>query len=360
MAEPRILNVAEAIREATDIAMERDSRIFVMGEGVADPKAIFGTTTGLKERYGAERVFETPIAENGFTGVAIGAALMGRRPLIIHQRVDFSLLSVEQIFNNAAKTCYVTEGRHRVPLVIRMIVGRGWGQGPAHSQSLEGLFAMVPGLKVVMPTTACEAKGQLIAALEDDNPVIMIEHRWVHYATGVVPEGYYTTPLDGPRRVREGEDVTIVATSYMLLEALRAAETLERAGIRAEVIDMAVLRPFEPELIIQSVRKTGRLLCVDTGFRRFGVGAEIVAAVAETALDSLVKPPVRLGLPEHPTPSSRALLKDFYPTALSIIDAVAALTDADAERLAGPCEAFAAELAKLPMDVPHPTFCGPF
>lgn len=360
MAEMRILNVAEAIREATDIAMARDPRIFVMGEGVSDPKAIFGTTAGLAERHGAARVMEMPIAENGFTGIAIGAAIMGRRPLIVHQRVDFALLSLEQLFNNAAKTCYITEGRHTVPIVVRMIVGRGWGQGPAHSQSLESLFAMVPGLKVVMPTTAREAKGQLIAALEDPNPVIMIEHRWVHYATGHVPEGYYTVPLDGPRRVREGGDVTIVATSYMLLEALRAAETLAKVGVGADVIDMAVLRPFEADLIVESVRRTGRLLCVDTGFRRFGIGAEVVATVVERALESLIKPPVRLGLPEHPTPSTRALLADFYPTTLSIIDAAAALADIDPARLAVPRAELALELAKLPVDVPHPTFRGPF
>lgn len=359
-ADTRLMNVAAALREATDLCMARDPRVFVMGEGVADPKAIFGTTAGLTERYGRDRVMEMPIAENGFTGVAIGAALLGRRPLIIHQRVDFALLALEQLVNNAAKTRYVSNGRHRVPLVVRMIVGRGWGQGPAHSQSLDALFAMIPGLKLVMPTTAREAKGQLIAAIEDDDPVMMIEHRWVHYATGHVPEGYYTVPLDGPRRVREGGDVTIVATSYMLLEALRAADTLAQAGVQADVIDMAVPRPFRPRMVVDSVRRTGRLLCIDTGFRLFGIGAELVASVAEQALGSLAKPPVRLGLPDHPTPSTRALLTDFYPTALSIIDAAADLADAPVERIAGPREALAVELSKLPMDVPHPTFRGPF
>jgi len=360
MPETRVLNVAEAIREATDIAMERDPRVFVMGEGVADPKGIFGTTAGLAERHGHDRVIEMPIAENGFTGIAIGASLMGRRPIIVHQRVDFALLSLEQLFNNAAKISYVTGGRHSVPLVVRMVVGRGWGQGPAHSQSLETLFAMVPGLKVVMPTTANEAKGQFLAAVEDDNPVIFIEHRWVHYAKGEVPEGHYTTPLDGPRVVRPGRDATIVATSYMLLETLRAAEALSAAGIEVEVIDMAVLRPFLPDRIVDSVRRTGRLITVDTGSRRYGVGAEIVATVVERALNDLVRPPVRLGLPEHPTPSTRALLRDYYPTALTIIDTVAGITDADAGRVAAARRDLAAELAKLPMDVPHPTFRGPF
>lgn len=360
MPDPRILSVADALTEATDMALARDPRVFIMGEGVADPKAIFGTTAGLVQRYGADRVIEMPLAENGFTGVAIGAAIMGRRPLIIHQRVDFALLALEQLFNNAAKTCYITEGRHRVPLVVRMVVGRGWGQGPAHSQSLETLFSAIPGLKVVMPATAREAKGQLLAAIEDDNPVMLIEHRWVHYARGEVPVEYYTTPLDGPRIVRSGSDLTIVATSYMLLEALRAAEALAKAGIMAEVVDMAVLRPFSPHVIIESVRRTGRLLCVDTGFRLYGVGAEVTAAVAEHAFDCLRKPPMRLGLPDHPTPSTRALLDNFYPTALGIIDAAVALTDLSVERAAEPRAALAAELAQLPIDVPHPTFRGPF
>jgi acetoin:2,6-dichlorophenolindophenol oxidoreductase subunit beta len=360
MVETRRINVAEALREATDLCMARDPRVFVMGEGVADPKSIFGTTQGLLETYGRDRVMEMPIAENGFTGVAIGAALMGRRPLIIHQRVDFALLTLEQLFNNAAKVRYVSNGRHKAPVVVRMIVGRGWGQGPAHSQSLETLFAMIPGLRVVMPTTAREAKGQLIAALEGDDPVMMIEHRWVHYAVGDVPVGHYSTPLDGPRRVREGSDVTIVATSYMLLEALRAAEVLAEAGVQADVIDMAVLRPFNPQMVVESVKRTGRLLCVDTGFRQFGVGAELTACVVEQAFTSLAKPPVRLGLPEHPTPSTRALLTNFYPTAVSIIDAVASLVDAPPARIAEQRRVMVDELSRLPMDVPHPTFRGPF
>ena len=360
MPDNRLITVADALREAMDIALARDDNVLLMGEGVADPKGIFGTTTGLVDKYGDERVIEMPVAENGFTGMAIGAALMGCRPVVVHQRVDFSLLSVEQLFNNAAKTFYVTGGGHTVPMVVRMIIGRGWGQGPAHSQALETLFALVPGLKVVLPTTAREAKGQLLAAIEDDNPVIMVEHRWVHYARGEVPEGYYTVPLDGPRRVREGNAATIVATSYMLLEAMRAADALEDVGIDCEVFDLAVLRPFRPEAIIESVRRTGRLLVVDTGFRLFGAGAELVAAVAEGAFDKLVEPPRRLGLPEHPTPSSRALLTNYYPSATMIVDAVAELTRTHSHRLNERRAALAEMLATLPVDVPNPTFQGPF
>ena len=360
MSEPRLLSVAEALREATDLCLARDSRVFVLGEGVADPKGIFGTTLGLVERYGRQRVMEMPLAENGFTAMAIGAALMGQRPLIIHQRVDFSLLSLEQLFNNAAKTCYITRGRHRVPLVVRMIIGRGWGQGPAHSQSLETLFAYIPGLKVVMPATAREAKGMLIAAIEDENPVIFIEHRWVHYATGEVPAGYYTVPLDRPRVARPGSDVTIVATSYMVFEALSAATALAKAGVEAEVIDLAVLRPLNAGPILDSVRRTGHLVTVDTGFRLLGPGAEIVAAVTEGAFGALRRAPLRLGLDDHPTPSSRTLLGDFYPTALSIFDGVAAMLELPAERLAPARAGVVETLAKLPADIPNPAFRGPF
>ena len=250
-AAERVINASEAIREATALAMEQDPRVFVMGEGATDPKGIFGTTSGLRERFGDARVMEMPISENGFTGVAIGAALMGQRPIVIHQRVEFCLLAMEQLVNNAAKTHYVTGGAHSVPLVVRLVVGRGWGQGPAHSQSLEGLFAQVPGLKVVMPSSAADAKGLLLGAVEDDNPVIFIEHRWVHYASGSVPEGYQAVPLDGPSRVREGKHVTMVASSYMTLEAMQACDALARQGCEVELFDLRVLRPLRLDAIVE-------------------------------------------------------------------------------------------------------------
>ena len=245
MPESRILNAAEALREAMDLALERWPEVYLIGEGVADPKGIFGTTVGLAEKYGPDRVIEMPVAENGLTGVAIGSALLGQRPVLVHQRVDFALLSLEQLFNTAAKSHYVTGGKHKVPLVVRMIVGRGWGQGPQHSQSLEAVFAHVPGLKVVMPATPAEFKGLLLGAIEDDNPVLMLEHRWLHYVTGEVPDGFTASPIEGPRLARAGKDVTVVASSYMVLEALRAADALSQAGCEAEVFDLRVLRPLD-------------------------------------------------------------------------------------------------------------------
>ena len=186
----RILSASQAILEATDQIMKKDSNLILIGEGINDPKAIFGTTSNLSLKYGKSRVIESPISENGITGIAIGLAINNFKVLLIHQRVEFALLSIEQIFNNAAKSFYVTNGKHRVPIVIRMIIGRGWGQGPAHSQSLETIFSYIPGLKVLIPSSAYDAKGMLISAFNDPNPVLILEHRWLHFVTGFVPKKF--------------------------------------------------------------------------------------------------------------------------------------------------------------------------
>jgi pyruvate dehydrogenase E1 component beta subunit len=360
MPNTRLITAADALREATELSMQRDERIYLMGEGVADPKGIFGTTLGLLERFGPQRVIEMPVAENGLTGIAIGSAVRGMRPLMVHQRVDFALLALEQIFNNAAKFHYVSAAAHKVPLVIRLVIGRGWGQGPAHSQSLETLFSCIPGLKVVMPSTASDCKGMLIAALEDDNPVAFLEHRWVHYATGEVPEGYYTVPLDGPRIARQGKDATIVATAYMVYEALLAAEALAKLGISTEVIDLRVIRPLNTAPILDSVRKTRHLITIDTGHRLHGIGGEIVAQVIEQDHGALAAAPIRLGLPDHPTPSSRTLAANYYPTALTIAQAVAYNLGLDEEKIAPALEEIRAVMLKSPSDVPNQAFRGPF
>ena len=276
MSETRTLTMGDAIREGlTEAALKHASVIF-FAEGVADPSSVYGTLTGLDKHIAKERIIEMPVAENALTGVAVGAAMMGKRPVLSFHRVEFALLALEQIVNNAAKAHYISNGRHSVPLVIRLVIGRGWGQGPEHSQSLEAVFAHFPGLKVVMPTYPKDAKGMAIAAVEDNNPVIMIEHRWCHYVRGHVPAGYYAEPLDGPRAVHQGKDLTIVATSYMTLEAVRAAQQLEKLGFSATVFDLRVLRPLVLDRVFASVAETGRLITVDTGFRRYGIGAEIV------------------------------------------------------------------------------------
>jgi pyruvate/2-oxoglutarate/acetoin dehydrogenase E1 component len=360
MPTERVITSAQAIRDALAESMRERPEVYLMGEGVADPSGIFGTVEGLFAEFGPERVVEMPVAENGLTGIAIGTALMGRRPVMTHQRVDFALLCLEQLFNTAAKSHYVTGGRHRVPLTVRMVIGRGWGQGPQHSQSLEALFAQIPGLKVVMPSTPYDFKGMLHAAIADDNPVIFLEHRWLHYVTGAVPDGAYHAPLDGPKIVHPGDRLTVVATSYMVLEALRAATALERVGCPIEVIDLRVLRPLNVSPILASVRKTGRLIVCDTGWTQFGIGAEIIASVVERDLGALKERPARIGLPDHPTPSSLSLAETYYPSSKEIVDRVAQLCGLQPAAIAQAQEEVKAARQGVPIDKPDPSFKGPF
>jgi len=350
----RELKFFQAINEAIDLCMARDPTVYIMGLGVPDPKGIFGTTLGLQQKYGATRVMDMPTSENGMTGVAIGSALVGMRPIMTHQRIDFAVLAIEQIVNQAANWHYMFGGKMSAPLVIRMIIGRGWGQGPQHSQSLQAWFAHVPGLKVVMPTTPYDAKGLLISSIEDNNPVIFIEHRWLYNIAGHVPEGIYRVPLGQAKVIREGDDLTIAATSYMTLEALRAAEMLVEEGVHAEVVDIRTLKPLDYSLIRDSVRKTGHLIVADTGWKTFGVGAEIVARVAEEALSALKSPPKRVALPDCPTPTTPALAKHYYPRAVHIV--------AMARRMLGlgGDESVLHLTTSVPLDVPDLSFKGPF
>jgi pyruvate dehydrogenase E1 component beta subunit len=359
-ANQRIITMGDAIREALLESLDRNPAVFLFGQGVADPSSMWGTQKGIVERFGADRVLEMPVAENGAIGAAIGAAMCGQRPVIALQRVEFSLLAFEQIVNNAAKAHYVSNGQHRVPMVIRLVIGRGWGQGPEHSQSLEAVYAHFPGLKVVMPAFAADAKGMLTAAIEDDNPVIFIEHRWLHYATGHVPVGYYVTPLDGPRVVHGGKDVTIVATSHTVLEAMRAAYALADASCSVEVIDLRVLRPLNLDPIVESVHKTGRLITLDTGFVQYGIGSEIVAGITAAAFEALKVAPRRLGLPDHPTPSSRGMVPGYYPDAPLIVRTVGDILQLDSGHVQNIVAKLDAQRKDLPIDVPDPFFKGPF
>jgi pyruvate dehydrogenase E1 component beta subunit len=350
----RELKFFQAINEAIDQCMARDPAVYLMGLGVPDPKGIFGTTLGLQKKYGAQRVMDMPTSENAMTGVAIGSALTGMRPIMVHQRLDFALLAMEQIVNQAAKWHYMFGGQMKVPLVIRMIIGRGWGQGPQHSQGLQSWFAHVPGLRVVMPSTPYDAKGLLIAALEEDNPVIFLEHRWLHNISGDVPEEVYRVELGKARRVVEGHDLTIVANSYMTLEALHAAQMLSADGISADVIDLRTINPLDEETILASVRKTGALIVADGAWKTAGFAAEIIARVSEQALESLRRPPVRVTFPDVPTPSSPALAVHYYPRAAEIV--------AQAQRMLG--RRLGAQRAHpaggIGLDVPDPSFQGPF
>jgi len=294
-----------------------------------------------------------PVSENGLTGVCIGLALMGMRPILTHQRLDFSLLSFDQLVNNAAKWHYMFAGQSSVPLVIRMIIGKGWGQGSQHSQNLQALFAHIPGLKVVMPTTAYDAKGLLISSIKDNNPVIFIEHRWLHNLQGYVPENIYTVPIGKAHILREGNDITLAATSLMVVEAIKAADWLAKKGIVAEVIDIRTLKPLDDETIITSVKKTGRLLALDTGYYTGGFAGEIIARVSEKAHSFLKSAPQRLTLPDIPEPTTRALTKHYYTDYVNIIQKVLfMLRRSDIELFT--------KHDSIHHDVPDKEFKGPF
>lgn len=309
----RTITYREAISEAFVQGFEKDPALFMMGCGVTDPKGIFGTTIEVTKRFGGRRVFDIPLSENAIMGIAVGAAVTGLRPVVVHQRSDFLLLTMDQIVNNAAKWKYMSGGKLSVPMVIRSIVGRGWGQAAQHSQNLHAIFAHIPGLKVVLPADAYDAKGLMLTSLKTNSPVIFIEHRWLHETSAEVPKEPYYIPLGKAAVKREGSDVTIVALSQMVPESLKAAAELEKEGIHAEVCDLRTVSPVDWTTVFNSVRKTKRLIIADTGWRSFGASAEISARVYEEMASELKAPVERIALPDGPTPCSAALEKIYYP-----------------------------------------------
>jgi pyruvate/2-oxoglutarate/acetoin dehydrogenase E1 component len=310
----RELTYAQAIQEALALAMDADPRVFLMGEDIGLYGGAFQVTGDLVERYGADRVLDTPISELGGAGLAVGAALTGSRPVYEFQFSDFSMLAMEQIVNQAAKLRYMLGGAVSVPVVFRMPTGAGLGGAAQHSQSIEAWYAHVPGLKVVEPSTPYDAKGLLLAAIADPDPVIVFEHKLLYKAKGPVPEGHYTIPIGEAAVRREGRDLTIVATGVMAPRALAAAEALAGEGVEAEVIDPRSLRPLDMGTIERSVKKTSRLMCVYEGVKAFGVGAEISAAIVESeAFDYLDAPVVRLGGADAPVPYSPTLERAMAP-----------------------------------------------
>lgn len=361
-SDSRQISYVDAIREALDQSMAQDDRVIVIGEGVPDPKAIFNSTLGLQQRYGKDRVFDMPLSENGVTGACIGAAISGMRPVMIHQRVDFALLSLDQLINNAAKWHYMFNGKSSVPLVIRMIIGRGWGQGPQHSQSLQALFSLVPGLKVVMPTTAHDAKGMMISAIKDNNPVIFLEHRWLHPIIDAVPEVMYEVTLDKAKIIHEGVDITIAAFSYMTFEALFAARALlSIMGISVELIDMRSVRPLDSQMVIDSVKKTGRLIVADTAYKTGSISAELITQVLEVAFESLKAAPIRVCSPDFPTPTAPSMTEGYYPTSVTIAEAALKLLGKDDSISSSQYQDIKCLLNIKGMhDIPNREFKGPF
>jgi pyruvate dehydrogenase E1 component beta subunit len=322
-APVRELSYAQAIQEAMAIAMEADERVFLMGEDIGVYGGAFQVTGDLVHRFGAERVMDTPISELGAAGVAVGAALAGMRPVFEFQFSDFATLAMEQIVNQAAKIRFMLGGEVSVPLVMRFPSGSGTGAAAQHSQSLEAWFAHIPGLKVVQPATPHDAKGCLLAAIEDPDPVMIFEHKLLYKMKGAVPEGHYTVPIGKAELRRPGRDVTIVATSIMVHRAMEAADALVAEGIEAEVIDLRSLRPLDGATLIESVKRTHRLVCVYEGVKTLGIGAEVSAAIAESdAFDYLDAPILRLGGAECPIPYNPELEKAAVPQTPAIAEAV--------------------------------------
>lgn len=320
---PRIIKYYEALSEAFIQAMDADPDIFMMGIAVDYPSGIFGSTTEVFKKFGSSRVFDTPAMENALTGIAIGASLMGKRPIVVHPRNDFMFLGFDQMINVAAKWKYMFDGNAgRVPILVRAIIGKGWGQGATHSQSLQAPLAHFPGLTVVMPTMPDDAKSLVLFALQHDGPVVMLEHRSLYNVEGEVPEVGEPAEYGKARTLREGKDITIVGTSYMAYEALHAADALSEQGIDAEVIDLRFIRPLDEETILKSIEKTGHLLVTDTSWEMCGVTSEVAALAAEKAFSALKSPVRRIALANCPSPVSMPLESAFYPKASTIAEAV--------------------------------------
>lgn len=330
----RTIKYWEALSEGLVQSMERDRAIFVTGIAVDYTSGIFGSTVEATRKFGPERVFDAPSMENSLAGIAIGAAAMGKRPVIVHPRNDFMFLAFDQLINLAAKWKYMFGAEAgTVPIVVRAVVGKGWGQGATHSQSTHSVLAHFPGLHVVLPAFPQDAKGLTIAALTGHTPTIILEHRALYSIEGEVDEAFQPTPIGKANVVREGADITIVGLSYMAYEALQAAKELERVGVSVEVIDARSVRPLDEETILRSVRKTGRLLVTDTSWELCGFTSEVVAVVAEKAFTSLKGPVRRIALADCPAPVSRVLEEAFYPKTSTIARAVLAMLGKEAPNM---------------------------
>lgn len=345
-----IFSFTDAINMAMIDAMQKDPDVLCFGLGVDDPKRIFGTTKNLKEIFGPNRVWDMPTSENTMTGVAIGASLNGLKPVMVHQRLDFFLLAIDQLVNNAAKWHYMFGGKKSVPITIRLIQGRGWGQGPTHSQTLQSWFAHIPGLKVMEPTNPHDAYHMLLESISDPNPVLFYEHRWLHNSTGMVDK---KNPTSTGKAVicSRGTDVTIVANSFGVAEAKFACVELNKFGIYPELIDLRYLNPIDWDTIYQSVEKTRSILVIEPDHTTCSISSEIIASVCEKFSSHLKNNPCRLGLPNHPIPTSYGLTRNLYPDHQDIVKTVTTLLNISPITIPD---------KRIHHDIPDPLFTGPF
>jgi pyruvate dehydrogenase E1 component beta subunit len=347
---------ASEILRVIESNLENNPKFIVAGLGVNDPKGIFGTTKGLSEKYGPKRVLETPTSENAMTGVGVGLALSGFRPLLVHQRMDFFLLAMDQLVNSAAKWHYMFGQQNSVPITIRLITGRGWGQGPTHSQNLHSWFAHIPGLKIVMPAFAADVAPLLQSAIDDPNPVIFIEDRWIHNQkiSTEIDELNVTVPLGKAKIVKTGSQITIVASGYLTIEALKATEYLRGVGISVELVDLRSIKPLDIKTIDESVKKTGALLVVDAGHETASFGNEIISRIATSNLAALKREPKLLALPDVPEPTSYGVIGEYRISAIKIAEQVLKILGAEIPK------DMDSTLKAAFDDVPDSNFTGPF
>lgn len=318
----RKLQYSLAINEAIHQMMASDESVFLIGQGVKSPWYVGNTARGLLERFGDERVIDTPVSENAITGAAVGAAVAGMRPIVVHPRVDFMMYALDPIINEAANWHYMYGGKSSAPVVIWGIINRGGEQAAQHSQALHALFAHIPGLKVVMPSTPYDAKGLMISAIRDNNPVVYLDDRWLYSTTEDVPEEVYSVPIGEGIVRKAGKDVTLVSVSFMMSESCKAAQELMEKGIDVEVIDLRTVKPLDEKLLLKSVEKTGRMVVVDGGWKTCGIASEISALIVENAFKHLKAPIKRVTLPDVPAPASCVLENVYYRKSKDIIKAI--------------------------------------
>ena len=317
------LTFKESINQALHHCMKKDKNLLCYGLGVTDPKAVFGTTLGLEKKFGRKRVFDIPCSENAITGVSIGASLDGTRSVVTHQRLDFFLLAMDQLVNSAAKWYYMFGSKTPVPITLRLIIGRGWGQGPTHSQNLQSWFNHIPGLKVIAPTFADDAKNLLIASVFDPNPVIFLEHRWLHDLKMPKIVNFKNKRLGKARICKTGNDYTIISFSYLTFEALEAVNFLEiNYNIKCDLIDLRSIKPLDWKTIKNSLKKTKRVLVLDTGHDTGSVASDIISKIVTDYTINLKSRPIKLAMPDFPEPTSFALTRNFHITSKEIIEVI--------------------------------------
>lgn len=323
----RIITYAQAINEALNYCMAEDDSVILLGEDIGKYGGIFQVTAGLLDKYGSERVIDTPISEAAFVGGAVGAAMTGLRPVVEVMFIDFITVAMDMVVNQMAKMHYMFGGRAKVPMVLRVNIGAGRGTGAQHSQSFHAIFQQIPGIKIAMPSTPYDAKGMMIEAIQDDNPVLFVEHKKIYIDKGEVPSQGYTVPLGQALVVRPGKDLTLVATLNMVAKALTVAEEMATQGVDIEVIDLRSLCPLDRDTVLNSVRKTGALITADEGCKTGNMGAELAALVAEFAVDALRAPILRVAGPDTPVPFSPPLEQAYIPNEQDIKNAVSTILE---------------------------------